>query len=182
MDLWAVHLVECVSELWPLKVFLSPHPLHFFFFFPLFRWDRGLDLRNAVSLGGIKLWKSFSSREQAFVIKIAQGTFHNGYFSSPFVGDRKGCFLALQCKKLVESLEVKTDESIQALIRLCVPRSFSLKLVRTQPWAIHPNYHLSVATSFGSSRFSTRILAMRIWICLFLQISVTEDLYFDFCI
>ena len=115
-----MHLVECVSELWPLKVFLSPHPpTLFIFFFSLFRWDRGLDLRNTVSPGGIKLWASFSSREQAFVIKIAQGTFHNGYFSSPFAGARKGCFLALQYKKLVESLEVKTDESIQVLLRLC---------------------------------------------------------------
>lgn len=38
-------------------------------------------------------------------------------------------FLGSQCKKLGGTLE-KTDESITALIRLCVPRSFSLKLVR----------------------------------------------------
>ena len=95
-------------------------------------------------------------------MKKALGVFCNAYTSSLLARATREFFSDLPSENLVESLEVKTDESIQALIRLCVPRSFSLKLVRTQPWAIHPNYHLSVATSFGSSRFSTRILAMRI--------------------
>lgn len=54
-------------------------------------------------------------------MKIGQGVFHNGYFSSPPVGARRGSFLALHSKNVVESLEVKPTK-VYGLSKVTFPR------------------------------------------------------------
>lgn len=49
-------------------------------------------------------------------MKIGQGLFHNGYFSSLPTGNWRGSFLALNGKNLVESLEMQVYDPFKVIL------------------------------------------------------------------